>query len=165
VDIALQRNGEAVQMVAEGAANTGSLLWNVPEGLALGGGYRIVIDDGAQSVSGGAFSVVLAQPTIGISTRTITFTVNATRSSFQVFNTGPTGTVLNFQVVGNRPWLVVSPRTGSSSSLSDRVSISVEVVGAAMQAGTNNGRITVQAQGDTGVRSVDIDVVAFRPLP
>lgn len=164
VDITLERGGAEVLTIVSGTSNDGSVRWFVPADLERGSGYRIEIDDGTQTAVSGSFSVVAPRPVVGVTESNLTFPVGSRRDTIQVFNDGPMGTTLDFAVETNRSWLLVSPDSGTSTGRGDRVTITVEVVEARLQPGPNNGRLTVEARGVSGVRDVEIDVVANRPV-
>lgn len=92
-------------------------------------------------------------PEISVEPSVLDFGASQTTLSFDVFNTGDTGSVLQFSLATNRPDLVLfEPASGSSTATGnplapDRQPISVTIDRNALTGATDGGNITITAPG------------------
>lgn len=89
------------------------------------------------------------RPIIGVIPDNLDFGLNADTGSVFVGNVGDAGTVLNFLVVSDRPWLFLSPATGTSigtdSIIKDYQTINVSIDRSELESSGGTGTITVYA--------------------
>ena len=120
-------------------------------------GYLIEISSG-EVVEQVALNVVEGlSPEIGVEPDVLDFGTTGTVLSFDVFNTGAVGSVLEFTLSTDRPDLIAidlagDPPSGVSvgtedSDNYDRVAVPVTIIRSAMTGETDGGTITVEADG------------------
>jgi len=95
-------------------------------------------------------TITAAPATIGRSPSSFTFTgiqgaSNPANQTLSLTNTG--GGTLSWSVSDNASWLTVSPTSGTTTTETDAVPVSVNL--ASLAAGTYNGTITITASGAT----------------
>ena len=101
-------------------------------------------------------------PVIGVDPNVLEFGEDLNELTFNVFNNGPSGTVLNFTLTTDRPDLIfLAPTTGQSvgTATTDKngVPISVTIDRNALKGSEDGGTITVSADG---IDSVSVAVTA-----
>ena len=89
------------------------------------------------------------QSLIGVDPSSINFGASRTSATLFVYNLGVVGSNLNFQVLSDQPWLMVTPPVGVSTGTSpiglDRVPLQVTVNRACIENDAMGGNLTVQA--------------------
>ncbi len=108
-----------------------------------------------------------SSPTIGLSPTSFSFTgvqggANPATQTLSITNTG-VGT-LNWSVSDNAPWLTLNPASGTTTTETDAVTVSVTTTG--LTAGTYNATITVTAAGATNSpQTVPVTLTVTVPPP
>jgi len=103
--------------------------------------------------------VTIGSPALSVSTSSLSFGSSSTTKTFTVRNSG-SGT-LSYAISDNKPWLSVSPTSGSSTGESDTISVTVNR--SALPSGVNHtGRVTIDPSHGSN-RYVDVSVTEPAP--
>jgi len=114
----------------------------------------------------GCVCVSGAKPTIAFSPSSFTFTAvqggsNPATQTLEIWNSGVSGTTLNWSVSDNATWLTLSPTSGSSTGEHDNITLSVNISG--MSAGSHSATITISDPNATNsprTASVSLTITA-----
>jgi hypothetical protein len=115
----------------------------------------------------GCICIPGAKPTISFSPSSFTFTAaqggsNPANQTLEIWNSGTSGTTLNWSVSDNATWLSLSPTSGSSTGEHDNVTLSVNISG--MTAGSYSGTITISdANATNSPRTVSVSLTITAP--
>ncbi|MCK5126704.1 MAG: DNRLRE domain-containing protein [candidate division Zixibacteria bacterium] len=100
------------------------------------------------------------QPKLAVSTNSLDFDSTHTSLTFNITNTG-TGN-LTWNISDNKSWIAVSPISGSTTTETDQVSISVDRNG--LSTGTHTGTVTISSNGGTKAIGVSMVVAPDPPI-
>ena len=148
VSIDLLKAGSVVSTLSSAvAASDGSLSWAIPKDFTVGTDYRVQVTSSAYSMtdqSDGDFSLLLA-PVIATSSTSLSQVCvvgsDAASLELNVWNAGD-GT-LNFTESDNADWLSVTPTSGTSSSTSEIVKLTISFKTSTLTVGEYQGIITI----------------------
>lgn len=160
VIITLQQGSAPAGTITDDAPNTGSYAWAIPRDQAAGSNYSIVMQQGELTATSKTFSIAASTPAISTSAIAHYFAPEETQWSFEVWNSGTLGSLLEFQAAPNKNWLTIETLSGTSTGPNDRKTIQVSINAAALSVGENSGRITLSSS-NAGSKSVDVTV--FKP--
>lgn len=93
-------------------------------------------------------------PELAVSDSSHSFAAGEDSWSFQVWNDGPSGTVLTFTLTAEPNWITVDPDAGQSQDDTDRVTIAVTIVHDNLSGAVSSGTITIHS--NAGAQEVDI---------
>jgi len=118
--------------------------------MAAAGSFRnllpiLTVNDCTVRVSGGGVPALVVNPA-SLSFSAQQGGTNPPNQTFNITN-GGTGT-LNWSITDNQTWLSVSPTSGTTTTETDPVTVSINIAG--LTSGTLTGTITVTAPGATG---------------
>ncbi len=94
-------------------------------------------------------------PVLAVSPSSLDFGADQTSKTFDITNTGP-GT-LTWSISDNQSWITVSPTSGSTTTGTDQITVTVNRSGVA--AGSHSGTVTISSNGGTKTVSVLLTVV------
>ncbi len=122
------------------------------------------------SVSGGICNSCVFtanKPTISFTPSSFTFTAiqggsNPASQTLEIWNSGVSGTTLNWSVSDNATWLTLSPTSGNSTGEHDSVTLSVSISG--MTAGSYSATITISdPNASNSPRTVPVTLTITAP--
>ena len=116
-------------------------------------------DGGSKSIN---VNASVPQPAVSVSADSYDFGKTQTEWTFDVWNSGPAGTTLEFLVVPDSPWLSVAPPAGTSGGPGERVAVTVTIDRGQLTEAVNNGRLQVRGQNGS---TKTVNLTARTPQP
>lgn len=109
----------------------------------------------------------IAEPEINLSTSILDFGGADLTRTFSVSNSGEEGSILDFRVSSNRPWIQAAPAIGTSSTVTDRkvVTVSVNRAAASKDAESAPKGITDGYRTTVGTGADRVHVVVVKGTP
>ena len=101
-------------------------------------------------------------PNIQVSSTSRDFGKTSTSWTFDLWNGGLNGTVLNFEATPNQPWISVSPASGTSTGPADRVTLTVTVDRMGLTQPNYSGSITLSGE-NAASRNISISLQTLQP--